>query len=181
MEPRPEFLQELLLGVYIMNSLFCPTTSIIHRHNWYLFGILKPFPCPHAPMALNAPNPKCLIISVYPFVPALSPSCSRILPILEREFNGALTLLSPGPLPNPLLRPITLIPLFLHPAIMFLSEHHMLRSNSAFLFIALIASPLYLQAFLIVPALFDAGFVGADAICAVAESLVIPVVELGGD
>jgi hypothetical protein len=63
---------------------------------------------------------------------------------------------------------------------MFLSEHHMLRPNSAFLFIAFIAFPLYLQAFLIVLALFDAGFVGVDVFLGVAKSLVIPIVELHG-
>ena len=56
----------------------------------------------------------------------------------------------------------------------------MLRANRAFLLILFVAFPLYLQAFLVVPALFDAGFVGMDTVFGVAKSLVIPIIELGG-
>ena len=56
----------------------------------------------------------------------------------------------------------------------------MLRPNSAIPFIAFIAFPLYLQAFLIILALFNAGVVGLDIFLDVAKSHVIPIVKLHG-
>jgi len=138
------------------------------------FAFLSPSYAP------ERPEPKMPDHMRLPICLCSSSSCSRSLPILEREFNRALTLLSLRPLSNPLLKPKTLIPLIPSPATMFLPEHHMLRPNSAFLSIAFIAFPLYLQAFLNVLALFDAGFIGVDVFLSVAKSLVVPIVELHG-
>ena len=138
------------------------------------FAFLSPSYAP------ERPEPKMPDHMRLPICLCSSSSCSRSLPILEREFNRALTLLSLRPLPDPLLLPKTLIPPILTPATMFLPEHHMLRANRAFLLILFVAFPLYLQAFLVVPALFDAGFVGMDTVFGVAKSLVIPIIELGG-
>jgi hypothetical protein len=177
MERCPEIYRSYYSGYIYTGQLVLSHHSIIHQPLCFgiYFALLSPSYAP------ERPNPKCLIIFVYPFIPALPPSRSRILTILEREFDWALTFLSLRPLPNPLLRPKALIPPILIPATVFLSEHHMVRPNSAFLVIAFIAFPLYLQAFLIVLALFDARLVGVDVAFGVAESLVIPLVELGGD